>query len=726
MSISYKAVPLKLASLINESTQDAIYLIPDLQRSYVWNPSQVKLLIDSLFRGWPFGSLLTWEIKPDCYEDGDGIPHRRFWQVVDRTFEKDGSQNPQMGQPSTYYMVLDGQQRIQSLVLALGGDDFGFKLYDHDWIADTKGLKPKQTDHWSHGSLCLDIDAFNQAMDAMDDDVNKIVIENILAWVVTSPYKQSKKSKPASYIEPLPRLWEHPGKYIRFSRLWKIAEGGVSELKYQTILPDFLEKQGLKVEKGDLLLPRMAALMRTVGEIKQNAHVQALQINSLEITSQWTRDDYNDAIVNIFTRLNTAGRTLTREEITLAWMKVNWKPQFIEGQKSAGECLNEIINLLEEGGMTISPDEAVRLLSFFWIVLKRDGELLNDRDLLKSNVIKPMAEDISQEWNNIIFTIEYSVKVSKDRDLFENSGSFNALLVAWCWLFLADRWGRMHNRQMRVRDDDDYCMKVVTQFEKFLDRWVFASQWANVWAVRATKNLQDFAKELSRCDEDLKTVANPDEAFSKLEYAIDGLMTKITDAAVSNIRNILVKDRSKVSNYKTALWVWHRLDASRWEKSQIVMRRGRERADFKPEVDHTIADAYWKRRVEDELARMASSGVDLSVPDGYPERGPGDFETRQEAEAFINTLGNCSLLKKKFNISKNAKSMKFFLDGVHEIKGGVFTIDEWEAALSMSRIFTEPEKASFNEMIKAIKDRDQQIRNELIEFINGRLERQDV
>ena len=43
------------------------------------------MLIDSLFRGWPFGSLLLWEVKPDCFQENEGIPHRPFWQVVDRT-----------------------------------------------------------------------------------------------------------------------------------------------------------------------------------------------------------------------------------------------------------------------------------------------------------------------------------------------------------------------------------------------------------------------------------------------------------------------------------------------------------------------------------------------------------------------------------------------------------------------------------------------------------------
>jgi uncharacterized protein with ParB-like and HNH nuclease domain len=42
--------------------QGANVLIPDLQRPYVWSPRQVVLLIDSLLRGWPFGTLLLWRV----------------------------------------------------------------------------------------------------------------------------------------------------------------------------------------------------------------------------------------------------------------------------------------------------------------------------------------------------------------------------------------------------------------------------------------------------------------------------------------------------------------------------------------------------------------------------------------------------------------------------------------------------------------------------------------
>ena len=42
------------------------------------------------------------------------------------------AQVTQMNPPAEYHMVLDGQQRVQSLLLALGGDDWGFLLEDRE------------------------------------------------------------------------------------------------------------------------------------------------------------------------------------------------------------------------------------------------------------------------------------------------------------------------------------------------------------------------------------------------------------------------------------------------------------------------------------------------------------------------------------------------------------------------------------------------------------------
>ena len=64
--------PLKDLLAMAGKSEDATLLIPDLQGPYVWIPSQVIVLLDSLIRGWPFGTLLTWKVKPRRSGAGSG------------------------------------------------------------------------------------------------------------------------------------------------------------------------------------------------------------------------------------------------------------------------------------------------------------------------------------------------------------------------------------------------------------------------------------------------------------------------------------------------------------------------------------------------------------------------------------------------------------------------------------------------------------------------------
>ena len=138
------------------SAEGATLLIPDLQRPYVWSPLQVMYLVDSLVRGWPFGSLLLWSVSD---EDVAKMPSRPFAPAIDRTGGNNGVV-PAGRAPAAFRMVLDGQQRVQSLLLAFGGDSRGFKLTDRDWHQAVNEKRPRGANpvkHWSMAELCLDL-----------------------------------------------------------------------------------------------------------------------------------------------------------------------------------------------------------------------------------------------------------------------------------------------------------------------------------------------------------------------------------------------------------------------------------------------------------------------------------------------------------------------------------------------------------------------------------------
>ncbi|HEX5422007.1 MAG TPA: DUF262 domain-containing protein [Candidatus Acidoferrales bacterium] len=377
----------------------ATLLIPDLQRPYVWTPNQVTLLIDSLVRGWPFGTLLLWKVN---HQELRGIPFRPFWTVVDRIDQSNEAQVAQMNPPAEYHMVLDGQQRIQSLLLALGGDDWGFALEDRDWTEEIKQRRPRGRQakyrHWSKASLCFDLHRFMAEYDNHGCSLLSIDFRTVLTWAITDPQGgQSSFPKPENYESALPKAYlpQNDGRLIRLSRLWREAQPNpaLKEAQFRQILRPLLERHAVACGIIDRLLPPMGELMTTLRDVKLS-DVTFLELQPYDAQT-WTPDTYNDAIVNIFTRLNTAGRTLTREEITFAWLKVGWETQSTDG-KSAGECFSDLRKFLAEEGLELESDELVRAASFLWSVSSNDGRLLGNSDLLKGDVIRPMASALSR------------------------------------------------------------------------------------------------------------------------------------------------------------------------------------------------------------------------------------------------------------------------------------------------------------------------------------------
>lgn len=80
--------------------------IPAFQRGFVWEPDRVAYLMDSIFKGFPFGSLLFWRTKEKLN--------------CERSLGPFDLPAPSEDYPVDY--VLDGQQRITSIFGAFQTD----------------------------------------------------------------------------------------------------------------------------------------------------------------------------------------------------------------------------------------------------------------------------------------------------------------------------------------------------------------------------------------------------------------------------------------------------------------------------------------------------------------------------------------------------------------------------------------------------------------------------
>ena len=56
--------PLTIENVIEDISRNR-YILPSIQREYVWDTTQIETLFDSLMRGYPIGAFLFWEISKE-------------------------------------------------------------------------------------------------------------------------------------------------------------------------------------------------------------------------------------------------------------------------------------------------------------------------------------------------------------------------------------------------------------------------------------------------------------------------------------------------------------------------------------------------------------------------------------------------------------------------------------------------------------------------------------
>ena len=83
------------AESIVKSANQGEYAVPEFQRGFVWTAAQVREFADSLSRGYPVGSVLTWKSNTAIQRGDSNRPQQKSW-------------------------IIDGQQRITALCTLFG------------------------------------------------------------------------------------------------------------------------------------------------------------------------------------------------------------------------------------------------------------------------------------------------------------------------------------------------------------------------------------------------------------------------------------------------------------------------------------------------------------------------------------------------------------------------------------------------------------------------------
>jgi len=121
MSYERKSV----SDIISEDVNRKMFL-PAIQREYVWSTFQIEKLFDSIMGDYPISSFLFWRILEENKKDWD-----TYEFISDFDKEKPHNKEANLsGVNKDIYLVLDGQQRLTSLLIGLKGS---YRYLHYKW-----------------------------------------------------------------------------------------------------------------------------------------------------------------------------------------------------------------------------------------------------------------------------------------------------------------------------------------------------------------------------------------------------------------------------------------------------------------------------------------------------------------------------------------------------------------------------------------------------------------
>jgi len=330
-------VQLSIASLVSKVEAGTVRL-PEIQRAYVWKATQVAGLLDSLYRGYPSGSLLLWETDEPVTEHDMAV-----------------SSSPGLLVEKPQYL-LDGQQRLTSLHRLFQGHP------------DTTVVFHVESQRFQSASAATGKDA---------------------RWVPVTPVLNATLNlfgAVKSIVQRYPELDEQ----TVYDRLHRVAQVGkylyfveiVEDMAYEEVAEIFVRvnSRGRHLGKADLAMATLTARWRGISQ------------NFTEEHNRWSKEGYLDIDTPFLARCLAAIATESR---MLKGLVDTPLEQLKDGWKSLRRGLAHAVPLLKDAGIVTS----MQLRSFNAVVplvvhLGRRGDVPLPADEAKSLVYWLLAASV--------------------------------------------------------------------------------------------------------------------------------------------------------------------------------------------------------------------------------------------------------------------------------------------------------------------------------------------
>ncbi len=137
MANKFKSIKTMVNDINNPDAEGGPLCLPNIQRKFVWKESQIESLFDSIMRKYPIPSMLVWKTKDKTVKNRNFILNNNDKIILSTLY------NPPS--ETTKRLVLDGQQRLQSLYIALKGS-IDNKTLHFDLLSGLNSKKEENTD----------------------------------------------------------------------------------------------------------------------------------------------------------------------------------------------------------------------------------------------------------------------------------------------------------------------------------------------------------------------------------------------------------------------------------------------------------------------------------------------------------------------------------------------------------------------------------------------------
>ena len=418
--MKYENISIKKA--MSMIAQGQMYL-PEIQRNFVWHEEQIENLFDSIIMGYPIGTLLFWKNTKKAIAQSNLV----LYEFIKDYHQRDCAENKKAPEKlitdfDYYYIVLDGQQRLSSLYIALQGS-IAFKIKKKWW--NTNEAFPKK-------KLYFNLDSISAQKQDDDGFIKRFKFFNV-------------------QDVPTDHVWFRVCDIIDFDTEFEVLQ--------------YIMAHGLNEAQSKNLL-KLYKIYNASGE------ESILNFYSIE------EANYDD-VLNIFVRINSSGTYLSKTDLLFSTIVSGWN----DGREKIENLIKELNN--KGGRFNFNKDFIMRtclVLTGAAVNLKIDSfkkdtvdGIRNEFDNIKTALIKTVkmlvdlgfCHDNISSYNALIPVAYYMYKGGTDSE-----ESLNGLRKYLVVSFLKNIYGVASNSALtntRTVLDKTKCTSTPFGLEIFKD-----------------------------------------------------------------------------------------------------------------------------------------------------------------------------------------------------------------------------------------------------------------